>query len=42
MAMLSRLKLLITIGLTIFDMGSDIMLAMDYYNTGEYWWFALT
>ncbi len=42
MAMLSRLKLLITVGLTIFDMGSDIMLAMDYYYTGEYWWFALT
>ncbi len=42
MGIFSQLKLLITVGLTIFDMGSDIMLAMDYYNTGEdWWWFTL-
>ncbi len=43
MGMLSRLKLLFTIGLTLFDMGSDIILAVDYYKTGQdWWWFTLT
>ncbi len=43
MGMLSRLKLLFTIGVTLFDMGSDIILAVDYYKTGEdWWWFTLT
>ena len=37
------IQLMITIGLTIFDMVSDIILAADYANTGEDdWWFALT
>ncbi len=37
------IQLMITIGLTIFDMVSDIILAVDYANTGEDdWWFALT
>ncbi len=35
--------LMITIGLTIFDMVSDIILAVDYASTGkDDWWFALT
>ncbi len=39
----SRIKTLITIGLTVFDMVSDILLAVDYAETGEDdWWFALT
>ena len=33
---------MVTIGLTIFDMGSDILLAVNYANTGkDDWWFAL-
>ena len=39
----SRIITIITIGLTVFDMVSDILLAMDYAETGEdEWWFALT
>ncbi len=38
-----QILLIITIGLTIFDMVSDIILALDYASTGEDgWWFALT
>ncbi len=34
---------LVTVGLTVFDMGSDILLAVNYANTGkDNWWFALT
>ena len=39
------IQLMITIGLTIYDMVSDIILAADYASTGEDdhdWWFALT
>ena len=36
-------QVVITISLTIFDMVSDIILAVDYYKTGmDNWWFALT
>ncbi len=40
--MCQYISLMITIGLTIFDMGSDIALAIDYSQTGDDWWFALT
>ncbi len=34
---------MMTISLTIFDMVTDILLAMDYFKSGKhYWWFALT
>ncbi len=34
---------LVTIGLTLFDMGSDLLLAANYASTGkDDWWFALT
>ncbi len=37
------IQLLITVGITIFDMVSDVMLAADYAKTGkDSWWFALT
>ncbi len=43
MGKLSKLKAACTVCLTVFDMGSDIVLAVDYYQTGEdWWWFALT
>ncbi len=34
---------LVTIGLTLFDMGSDLLLAVNYASTGkDDWWFGLT
>ncbi len=35
---LSRLKAVFTALLTLFDMGSDLILAVDYYNTGDEMW----
>ena len=43
MGKLSRMKAAITVGLAIFDMISDLLLAVDYYKTGQdQWWFGLT
>ncbi len=38
----SRWKFAITLLLTILDMGSDLALALEYYHSGQYFWFAFT
>ena len=39
---ISRWKFAITLLLTVLDMGSDLALALEYYHSGQYYWFAFT
>ncbi|XP_028410704.1 XK-related protein 6-like [Dendronephthya gigantea] len=39
---LQRLNLMVGLVLFLFDYGSDIYVAIQYWNNGEIWWFSLT